>query len=706
MPKKYAKKARFLSTIPASERYPSGPTRRAFKWLSTPGLHALLLKPIQNGLKYMNHPPSKKPRNGDVFLYDKQLVKNYRQDGLTIERKATGKGTAFVESHRVLKIQKVQRIHCAYSRGAGSDILYIRRMYWLCGEDKGTNSNVVVHYRTCNDKEQQQKRQTTNDNIKLKKIKNRNKATNETNETNADDTFSSGLPRVDSSELFSMLLNDDQKQSSSTNKDVTNNNQDDDDPLLDAFDLENYFDGTDDYSVSGTSSFIPPSNNRLTSFELIVPNDATDMKQSHEQNDMNEDDVLNRSMENMMDLDTDGISGVGMDSMGGMGGMGGIGDIGGIGGNLFTASSCMEVVDYAPSNGKHGDKIIIVLKNIDTYGINLFCHFECTSNSKNSNNGVQPQKIKVQCESIAPGVVRVTVPLLIAFNAEATFTGHSSTIEIYVSNENETLRTYNCPFEYTTAPGSSGPSGSSQIQSSISFSTNTSNYSSSSSTSSTSFSSTSATSTSATPTPTPTSTSFSSSSSSSTSSNLNAYHKRLRSPKQSSKHRPRNGTKDRNARFTSSNALHMPTLSLAEQQHLLPEVDVTGREFKIRIVERMSALANSPAMNINSNGGGNFITSRKGGSVNNGDDSSATSPTATKEEEALLNVGDEELLNASDEDLNTMSMQAAEQLVHALTRMADANEDDDLRQELWMLDDVSRITFSSFLFCVQCNNGN
>lgn len=145
----------------------------------------------------------------------------------------------------------------------------------------------------------------------------------------------------------------------------------------------------------------------------------------------------------------------------------------------------------------------------------------------------------------------------------------------------------------------------------------------------------------------------------------------------------------------------MPTLSLAEQQHLLPEVDVTGREFKIRIVERMSALANSPAMNINSNGGGNFITSRKGGSVNNGDDSSATSPTATKEEEALLNVGDEELLNASDEDLNTMSMQAAEQLVHALTRMADANEDDDLRQELWMLDDVSRITFSSFLFCVQ-----
>ena len=67
--------------------------------------------------------------------------------------------------------------------------------------------------------------------------------------------------------------------------------------------------------------------------------------------------------------------------------------------------------------------------------------------------------------------------------------------------------------------------------------------------------------------------------------------------------------------------------------------------------------------------------------------SSASSKTTTKEEDALLSLGDAELMNASDEDLNTMSMQAAEQLVHALTRMADANEDDGLRQELWMLDE-------------------
>ena len=105
----------------------------------------------------------------------------------------------------------------------------------------------------------------------------------------------------------------------------------------------------------------------------------------------------------------------------------------------------------------------------------------------------------------------------------------------------------------------------------------------------------------------------------------------------------------------------MPPLTLSN-------VDLTGRQFKIRVVERMSALAKSTAETT-------------------GVEAARHMSTSTTEGEALLGMDDDALLNASDEDLNTMSMQAAEQLVHALTRMADANEDDLLRQELWMLDD-------------------
>ena len=123
-----------------------GPTGRAHKWLSTSGIEAILLNPRHHGLEHTLRQLSRKPSDGDVYLYDRKVVPKFRIDMVNWSRKKS-KETSVQENHRILKIDKVGRVHCAYTRGRHEDAMMVRRAFWLVGTEENVNSNVLVHYR-------------------------------------------------------------------------------------------------------------------------------------------------------------------------------------------------------------------------------------------------------------------------------------------------------------------------------------------------------------------------------------------------------------------------------------------------------------------------------------------------------------------------------------------------------------------------------
>ena len=108
---KPSNKARFVLPIPESERIKKGATHRSYKWLSTKGVHALLKKPEKHGLNYCTKTQLQrhKPRNGDVFLFDKSKIPGWRKDSVKYIRRRTSDpgGGGVIENHRELKIKKL-----------------------------------------------------------------------------------------------------------------------------------------------------------------------------------------------------------------------------------------------------------------------------------------------------------------------------------------------------------------------------------------------------------------------------------------------------------------------------------------------------------------------------------------------------------------------------------------------------------------------
>ena len=123
-------KSRFVSALPPEERREGGPTGRAYKWLSTAGIEAILLNPKLHGLSYSTAQLNQKPSDGDVYLYDRANVPKFRIDNVDWSRKKN-KETSVHENHRILKVDKVGRVHCAYTRGRREDAMMVRRAFWL-----------------------------------------------------------------------------------------------------------------------------------------------------------------------------------------------------------------------------------------------------------------------------------------------------------------------------------------------------------------------------------------------------------------------------------------------------------------------------------------------------------------------------------------------------------------------------------------------
>ncbi|KAJ0080909.1 hypothetical protein Patl1_12392 [Pistacia atlantica] len=109
------------------------------RWLHPPEICELLRN--YNQIRISLQPPNLPP-SGSVFLFDRKVVRNFRNDGHKWRKKKNGK--TLKESHEKLKAGSVNVLTCYYAHGEDNEN-FQRRSYWMVQEEF---SNVVlVHYR-------------------------------------------------------------------------------------------------------------------------------------------------------------------------------------------------------------------------------------------------------------------------------------------------------------------------------------------------------------------------------------------------------------------------------------------------------------------------------------------------------------------------------------------------------------------------------
>ncbi|KAF2312753.1 hypothetical protein GH714_039846 [Hevea brasiliensis] len=90
----------------------------------------------------INVKPVHLPKSGDIMLFDRKKLRNFRKDGHNWKKKNDGKTVK--EAHEHLKVGNEERIHVYYAHGEDNPT-FVRRCYWLL--DKTLEHIVLVHYR-------------------------------------------------------------------------------------------------------------------------------------------------------------------------------------------------------------------------------------------------------------------------------------------------------------------------------------------------------------------------------------------------------------------------------------------------------------------------------------------------------------------------------------------------------------------------------
>ncbi|XP_031256244.1 LOW QUALITY PROTEIN: calmodulin-binding transcription activator 3-like [Pistacia vera] len=86
--------------------------------------------------------PPNLPPSGSVILFDRKVVRNFRNDGHKWRKKKNGK--ALKECHEKLKVGNVNELQCYYAHGEDNEN-FQRRSYWILQEE--FSNIVLVHYR-------------------------------------------------------------------------------------------------------------------------------------------------------------------------------------------------------------------------------------------------------------------------------------------------------------------------------------------------------------------------------------------------------------------------------------------------------------------------------------------------------------------------------------------------------------------------------
>ncbi|KAL8161974.1 hypothetical protein V2J09_013463 [Rumex salicifolius] len=109
------------------------------RWLRPNEIHAILSNYTNFTVKIK---PVNLPKSGEIVLFDRKMLRNFRKDGHNWKKKKDGKTVK--EAHEHLKVGTEERIHVYYAHGL-DDPNFVRRCYWLL--DKSLEHIVLVHYR-------------------------------------------------------------------------------------------------------------------------------------------------------------------------------------------------------------------------------------------------------------------------------------------------------------------------------------------------------------------------------------------------------------------------------------------------------------------------------------------------------------------------------------------------------------------------------
>ncbi|XP_062207927.1 calmodulin-binding transcription activator 4-like isoform X2 [Phragmites australis] len=90
----------------------------------------------------VTHKPPHKPPSGSWFLYNRRVLRYFRNDGYEWQKKKNGK--TINEAHERLKVDSMEALNCYYAR-ADKNPTFQRRIYWMLDPDY--EHIVFVHYR-------------------------------------------------------------------------------------------------------------------------------------------------------------------------------------------------------------------------------------------------------------------------------------------------------------------------------------------------------------------------------------------------------------------------------------------------------------------------------------------------------------------------------------------------------------------------------
>ncbi|XP_010926832.1 calmodulin-binding transcription activator 4 isoform X2 [Elaeis guineensis] len=109
------------------------------RWLKP--VEVLFILHNHESFQLSNKPPDKPP-SGSLLLFNRRVLRNYRNDGYLWRKKNNGRTLA--ESHEHLKVGAAEVLSCYYARGEQNPC-FQRRIYWML--DPANEHIVFVHYR-------------------------------------------------------------------------------------------------------------------------------------------------------------------------------------------------------------------------------------------------------------------------------------------------------------------------------------------------------------------------------------------------------------------------------------------------------------------------------------------------------------------------------------------------------------------------------
>ena len=115
------------------------------RWFSPPEIESILSRYESLGFALSGHPPLD-PASGDLYIYNRANVKNFKADGILWSKKKGSDRTQ--ETYQVIKINGAERMVGVYCKSQDNPT-FRKRYYRLTCDGPDMAEIVFVHYRSC-----------------------------------------------------------------------------------------------------------------------------------------------------------------------------------------------------------------------------------------------------------------------------------------------------------------------------------------------------------------------------------------------------------------------------------------------------------------------------------------------------------------------------------------------------------------------------